>query len=143
MAQRVQVVPARTSRLCYPICARTLLRRAVAIYPLYLLALAISVPLWHLLYIQDHGSGVDDSVNNSVYKAQVVHEALLLQAWVPDEHAIDASYNLPAWYVSALTLCYLVKKGGSRTHHSAHALLTGKQSQPRPTPGPRCRLEFS
>ena len=84
-------------------------RRLLAVYPTYLVALLLSVALETL----PAPLGAAQSVHESV-RPEVIAELLMLQAWLPGK-----SYNVPAWYVSALAGLWLLEPCAIRLAEAA------------------------
>ena len=82
-----------------------LLKRAVSIYPTYLLAFLMAwVARCYLM------SGCTNG--QSCYRApQLILEGLGLHSWFPvSMRFIDYSYNKPSWFVSSLALCWFFER---------------------------------
>ena len=99
---------------------RRLLRRAISVYPTYLVALLLCCFL-RCLSMSADGSSADgisadgNSTESCILPKTLILEGLMLQGWFPWGAVTDpTAYNGPDWFVSALTGCWLFESAAIR-----------------------------
>lgn len=85
---------------------RMLMRRALAVWPMVLFAVAVTLPAKTLPGAVNFG--LTEHISVARMSLQVFIESFMLQAWFPSDFFVMAAYQIngPAWYVSALALAW-------------------------------------
>ena len=85
---------------------RTLMRRALAVWPMVLFAIAVTLPVKTLPGAINFG--FTEPLSAVHMARQVFIESFMLQAWFPTDFFVMTPYQIngPAWYVSALALAW-------------------------------------